>query len=310
MIPLEGMKTIADAMGELHEGRIVKIHGGFSTVKTASGEQFQCHIRGRIKKTSAYLLVGDMVRFSVASGMGVIEQILPRLNELSRPQVANIHQLVSILSVHSPNPDWGLLNRQLVLAEINHTMPVICVNKVDLASKSDLDDLRNTLSLFPYDYIFTSALSGEGIEKLCAILKNRVSVFAGQSGVGKSTLLNRIGPILKLKTGELSLKGKRGKHTTRNVELLSLSFGGEVVDTPGFSKLEFELEDKDTLSLDSYFPEMKGYFPGCRFRNCNHQKEPGCAVIKAVENGLISPLRYQTYHLLLNELHREPERRL
>lgn len=297
-------------MSELREGRIIRIQGGFSIVKDASGEQLRCVIRGKLKKEASQLLVGDLVRFSVSTGQPVIEEILPRFNELFRPPVANINRLIVILSVHSPYPDWGLLNRQLVLAEINDILPVICINKIDLASESDLENLKNTLGLFPYQSVFTSAINGEGVDELCNMLKDHVSVFAGQSGVGKSTLLNKIQPLLQLKTGELSLKGNRGRHTTRSVELLSLHIGGEVVDTPGFSKLEFEPEGKDIHSLHSYFPEMEGYLSGCRFRNCIHQQEPGCAVIKAVEDGQISRLRYHSYHVLLKELRQEPEGRL
>lgn len=286
---------------ELKQGRIVRIAGGFYDVRTASGEDCRCYIRGRHKNNEQAVLTGDLVEYTTNEfNQGVIERILPRKNSLTRPSVANISRLITVVSAMKPPPDWNLLSRQLVSAEMENIIPFICINKTDLINNDTQKELQSVLSLYPYKTIFTSAFTGEGIEELRELLKGHISIFAGSSGVGKSSLINAVQPGLNLTTAEVSFKGKRGRHTTRHVELFSLDNEGMLVDTPGFSRIDFSLHDYD--AIDVFLPEMKEYIPRCQFRNCLHRNEPGCAVKEAVDNRLISDKRYKHYLLILKEM--------
>ena len=217
---------------------------------------------------------------------GVIEEILPRKNELVRPAIANVDQAVVVLACSDPKPDWLFLDRLLVLIEANGLEPVICFNKSDL-----IDEIEGYLDIIEiyraagYPVVITSAAAGEGIEELRTLLKDRVSTFAGPSGVGKSSLLNKIESGLELAVGAISAKLRRGKHTTRQVELIQLSFGGLVADTPGFSQLRST--GIKPQELQQYFPEFYEASFDCKFRGCMHVKEPDCAVTELVNSGKI-----------------------
>jgi ribosome biogenesis GTPase len=298
----------------MQEGRIVKGIGGFYYVRTGS-ELVECKPRGIFRKDKITPLVGDRVRISLLEGselQGVIEEILPRDTVLLRPMVANVEQCVVVLSVDNPKPDLLLLDRLLVMVELSGLKASVCVNKTDLSGDGGYEDIAKVYRDIGYRVIYTSTITGQGIDELRDVLKDRISVFAGLSGVGKSSLLNRVQPHLKLKTGEISNKLKRGKHTTRHAELLELTFGGMVVDTPGFSSLKLSSVDYDkVLNLDlSYcFPEFHPYLNSCRFTGCRHLKEPGCSVKAAVEEGRIADWRYKNYTILLEEIEESRRKR-
>ncbi len=296
---------------DLKQGRLIRAIGGFFDVYVCPGEVYRCQIKGKLKqknKGETYISVGDMVEFSLdAHGQGIIEDILPRDNYLQRPEVANVSQLISVISARKPFPDWNLLSRQLVAAESNGIKSLICLNKKDLVANNELEEITEILKMYPYEVVISSALTGEGMEKVKETLEGHISVFSGSSGVGKSSLINAIKPDLDLETGEVSEKGKRGRHTTRRVEILPLN-EGMIVDTPGFSKLDLSGEEMDCP--DIYFPEMQPYRAYCKFRDCYHKDEPNCAVKKAVEDGFISEMRYQHYLSFLREMENSDKKRM
>jgi len=302
-------------MAGFKNGTLLRMAGGFGDVLTEEGGEVRCRIRGKFKQNEESLLVGDRVRISLLDSYeGVIEEILPRRNRIFRPSVANLDQMVAVMSAREPFPDWILLSRQLVQAERCGIGSLICVNKVDLLHPEEKEGLQAELELLPYRYLFITALSGKGISTLENKFKNNTSVLAGPSGVGKSTLLNAIQPGLKLETAEVSPRINRGKHTTRLVELFKLDTGGLVVDTPGFSKLKVLFNpaniNYEDLRLAEYFPEIKDLSQNCKFRDCLHQNEPGCMVKEAAEKGLISMRRYGHYLQFLKEIRREQEKRM
>ncbi len=285
---------------DFKKGRIVRVAGGFYDVITKSGAFYRCYIRGRYKNRERYILAGDLVEFTAHDqDRGVIERVLPRKNHLRRPLVANVSQIIMVLSTEKPCPDWNLLSRQLVAAESREIQSLICMNKADLVDGRERQEIEEKLNLFPYKHIYTDALQKEGIGTLVQYLTGNVSVFTGPSGVGKTSLINAIQPGMNLKTAEVSLKGRRGRHTTRHVEIFILDDGSMVVDTPGFTKADLSIgTDKP---IDTFFPEMEDHRGRCQFRNCLHKDEPGCAVKTAVRNGMISETRYNHYLVFLKE---------
>jgi ribosome biogenesis GTPase len=286
-------------------GIIIKAYGGFYFVQTGD-RILKCVIRGKIRRRHGQVLVGDRVRVNPAGeGEGVVEDILPRASELVRPPVANVDQAVIVFSINDPRPNTMLLDRFLLQARAAGIEPVICFNKIDLAAAGELDILRH-YEPTGYPLLRVSAQKGTNIDDLRELLKERISVLAGPSGVGKSSLLNALQPGLELKTGEISRKLKRGRHTTRHVELIPLAAGGLVADTPGFSSMYLPPVRRE--ELPGYYPEFDDYAPRCRFTGCLHYREPGCAVKEAVEDGRISLLRYEHYLELLEEV-MEAERR-
>ncbi|MFA6670963.1 MAG: ribosome small subunit-dependent GTPase A [Bacillota bacterium] len=292
----------------MYEGRIMKGIGGFYYVNTDIG-LIECKPRGIFRKDRQTPLVGDKVLVSLiegSPGQGIIREILPRKNMLLRPSVANVQQCVVVVATQRPQPDLLLLDRLLVLAQINEMDKIICINKMDLDSEGKNQNVIDAYRQVGYVVLCTSTKTGQGITKLKEILKDRVSVFAGMSGVGKSSIMNSMQPGLGLKTGGTSQKLKRGRHTTRHVELLELDFGGMVVDTPGFSSLSLgtvkELKDMEESEFTRFYPEF-GNSPGeCRFAGCRHISEPDCSVKMAVERGGIAGFRYRNYIKLLEEL--------
>ncbi len=302
-------------MNNLHKGTLIRTVGGFGDVLLDDGGELRCALRGKLKQKEHRPLVGDRVEVSgVSSGEGVIENILPRGNRMWRPTVSNVDQLLAVISATNPDPGWLLLNSQLVQAERFHIAPLICVNKIDLLEEDNYHSIKENLELFPYRVLYTTAIQGKGIDDLRENLQDKTTVLAGPSGAGKSTLLNAVQPGLQLKTGEVSRKGGRGKHTTRRVELFVLHSGGLVVDTPGFNKLKLmfeidELKDAD-LMLKEWFPEFKEFDYMCKFNSCLHDSEPGCAVREAVEDGKLSKMRYRHYLKFLEEIRLEQEKRM
>lgn len=243
-------------------------------------------------------MVGDRVRFNLKAK--VIEAVHPRTNYLLRPPVANVDQVLLVISIKEPEPDWVLVTRQLVSAETAGINALLCLNKADLTSPEERDSLRHGLRTWPYRVFMTSALCGLGLTGLNEALAGRCSVLSGPSGVGKSTLLNVLQPGLARNTAAISDRSKRGRHTTRAAELVPLSGGGLAIDTPGFSRLGLSRLTPETLA--DCFPEMNLYRSECRFRNCRHLYEPACAVRRAVEEKKIDPVRYGHYRQFLKEL--------
>lgn len=282
------------------QGIVIKAYNGFYYVQNRD-KVFMCNIRGRFKKERFSLLVGDQVDFEIVGAeKGIVEGIAPRRSLLKRPMVANVDQVIVTFAAASPDVNLGLVDRFLVLAELSALKVVICINKIDLAREEDILSLCERYRAIGYSIIYVSARNKVGIEELSQCLYGKVSVFAGPSGVGKSSILNMVEPGLSLTTGEVSKKIGRGRHTTRFAELLPLSGGGFVVDTPGFSSTQFDnVEEKD---LGRCFPEFREASLACKFSTCMHYKEPQCAVKSGVINGEIHPERYTSYLEILNEI--------
>lgn len=289
-------------------GKIIKGIGGFYYVDTELGI-YECRARGIFRKDKITPLVGDRVKISIVdeeSKKGVVEEIDKRYTELVRPPIANVDKALIVFAITNPKPNLSLLDRFIVLAEKENLEIVIVLTKADLDEDSMLDELKGIYELSGYKVIPVSNKTKLNIDKIKEELKNNVVVFAGPSGVGKSSLLNEIDINFKLQIGEVSDKIKRGKHTTRHAELLKLECGGMVADTPGFSSLT--LDDIEDVELKSYFIEFDE-FDDCRFGSrCVHENEPSCSVKEAVEEGKISKKRYDSYIQLLNEI-RQGKRR-
>ncbi|MGB9791159.1 MAG: ribosome small subunit-dependent GTPase A [Thermacetogeniaceae bacterium] len=281
-------------------GIIVKGYGGFYFVQSEAG-LISCRGRGRLKWNEKTLLVGDHVLFNlVGDGVGVIEEVLPRKNALIRPPVANVDQAILVFALIDPEPDLKLLDRLLILCGVEKIEVIICLNKVDLVAEQDGSSIADIYRSAGYEVIFTSALQKIGIDKLAEKIKGKISVVAGPSGAGKSSILNALEPGMSLKTGEISRKLRRGRHTTRHVELLRVA-DGLIADTPGFSNLHLP-DNMKAVELGSYFPEINNLAGQCRFVDCLHFREPDCAVKKAVDSGAISLSRYHNYLAFLREV--------
>ena len=290
------------------EDRIIKGIGGFYYVDTDNG-LYECRARGIFRKNKITPLVGDFVKISVVdeeNKKGVVEEIAERETELVRPPIANVNKALIVFAVKNPTPHLSLLYRFIVLAERENLEIVIILTKIDLDDDNTFEKIKNIYEPCGYKVIGVSNLEKKNIDKVKEELKDNTVVFAGPSGVGKSSLLNEIDKNFKLKTGDVSDKIKRGKHTTRHAELFELEFGGMVADTPGFSSLT--LDDIEDVDLKDYFIEFDNY-DDCKFGSrCIHQNEPNCAVKEAVENGEIPKERYESYIQLLNEI-RQGKRR-
>ena len=281
--------------------QVIKMYNGFYYLQVAGQEELlSCRLRGRIKRNKGAVVTGDYVEYQMLEdGTGVIERCLPRRTLLKRPAVANIDQVLITFAARQPDLNQLLLNRFLVLAEWSGIPEiVICINKCDLQEEK-ADFLQDYVQA-GYKLLMVSAQEGQGIQELKNLLTGRVTVFAGPSGVGKSSLLNAVDSNLELATGKISDKIKRGKHTTRAACLLPLPEGGTVVDTPGFSAAEMENIDKAQLA--HYFPEFRPYIEKCYYNTCTHSHEPDCAVKEAVAAGAICQARYEAYLNILQTI--------
>lgn len=281
--------------------QVIKMYNGFYYLQVAGQEELlSCRLRGRIKRNKGAVVTGDYVEYQMLEdGTGVIESCLPRRTLLKRPAVANIDQVLITFAARQPDLNQLLLNRFLVLAEWSGIPEiVICINKCDLLEEK-ADFLQDYVQA-GYKLLMVSAQEGQGIQELKNLLAGRVTVFAGPSGVGKSSLLNAVDSNLELATGKISDKIKRGKHTTRAACLLPLPGGGTVVDTPGFSAAE--LENIDKAQLAHYFPEFRPYIEKCYYNTCTHSHEPYCAVKEAVAAGAICQARYEAYLNILQTI--------
>ncbi|AUN15410.1 ribosome small subunit-dependent GTPase A [Paraclostridium sordellii] len=284
------------------EGIIIKGIGGFYYIDTDKGV-YECRARGIFRKDKITPLVGDHVKMSIVdeeNKKGVLEEIEKRDTELVRPPIANVNKAIIVFAIKNPNPNLSLLDRFIVLAERECLEIVIVLTKSDLATDEELEKLKNIYEVSGYKVIPVSNNKELNIDKVKEELKGNIVVFAGPSGVGKSTLLNNIDSKFQLQTGEVSDKIKRGKHTTRHAELLKLECGGMVADTPGFSSLT--LDDIEENELKDYFIEFENFSDECKFGGrCMHENEPSCGVKNAVKENKISKERYESYLQLLNE---------
>lgn len=284
----------------MSEGRIQKALSGFYYVDTGS-EILTCRARGKFRKEGISPLVGDRVEVrDLGNGEGVVDKILPRKNFFTRPAVANIDQLVVIASAAIPRTDPFLIDRVAAIAALKDCEVVVILNKCDL---DPADELYGIYQAAGFRTLRVSAETGEGLEELKTVISGKLSAFTGNSGVGKSSILNALDPEFQLKVGEVSDALGRGRHTTRHVELFALSCGAEIMDTPGFSSFESEelnLELKH--HLPETFREFAPYLDECRFVGCSHTKEKGCAVLDALKKGKIQKSRHESYLRLYEEL--------
>lgn len=273
-------------------GRIIKGIGGFYYIDTADGI-FECRARGRFRKEGITPLVGDIVtcRIDLPSKTGMITEIYPRNNKLIRPPVANVTQIAIVFSAVNPKPNLRVVDKLITSAVYADIKPLICINKADL---TDVSELCEIYKMSGFDTIVVSAKDKINIDILKSKLIGEITVFAGISGVGKSSLLNRILKNANLETGEVSLKVERGRHTTRHSELMQIDGGnGYIIDTPGFSS--FSVSDIDEDELYTLFPDFVPYADDCKFPDCSHTVEQGCAVIEAINCGKLSKSRHDSY---------------
>ncbi|WAM32606.1 ribosome small subunit-dependent GTPase A [Caldicellulosiruptor naganoensis] len=284
-------------------GVIVKAIAGFYYVYDHNGNIYECRARGVFRKEEITPLVGDHVTIvEKAKGAYVIDKIHPRRNQLIRPPIANVDIAIVVVASVSPEVSFIALDKLLVNVLKEKVKPLICVNKIDLDNGKTFEIIKNQYSVF--DVIGVSAKTGEGIEELKQYIKGKISVFAGQSGVGKTSILNCLIPGLNLKVGEISKKIERGRHTTRVVELLRAAEDTYIADTPGFSSIEIIGMLRDELKY--YYPEFYDY-ENCKFPGCNHIFEPECGVKAAVNEKKINFERYERYKEIFMQLPAQKE---
>ena len=279
-------------MTERKTGRIIRSISGFYDVRTTEGV-VNCRARGILRKEGNSPLTGDMVEITVEKGKGMVEKILPRKNSFIRPAVANVDALVVFAANVNPVTEPFLIDRVAAIAGDQEVQVILCVNKCDLDPAVDLVRIYENAG---FSVICTSAETGDGVEALRERIRGKLTAFTGNSGVGKSSVLNRLSPELALATGEVSEKLGRGRHTTRHVELYDLGQDTYVADTPGFSS--FDTDQMEVIlkeNLQYAFPDFGKYIGNCRFDDCSHRKEPGCAVREACEAGKIERTRYDSY---------------
>ena len=283
------------------QGTIIKGIGGFYYVKSEGGI-YSCRARGKFRKESLSPIVGDIAEIEVTDAEkkeGYVLKILPRKNELFRPQVSNIDLLLITFAAQDPVPSLAFIDKLTVTAASRNIKCAICINKCDL-NPEIAKEYAEIYTKAGFEVLCVSAQTSQNVDKLKALLADKTTALAGSSGVGKSSLLNAIGESFNLKTGGISDKIQRGKHTTRHTELFPLSFGGFVFDTPGFGS--FEVENITYRELPSLFPEICAHEGGCRFTGCSHIKEPDCSVKAALFEGKIPQSRYESYITLYEEL--------
>lgn len=299
----ENCKKGNSIKGNSIKGKIVKGIAGFYYIYAKNGKLYECKAKGIFRKEKQKPLVGDDVEITVLSEeelSGNIVDILPRKNSLIRPAVANVDQAFVIFAAENPKPNAMLLDRFLIMMANQNVPVVICFNKKDLAKEGELEKLAEIYRNCGYQVLLASAEQAEGMDEIAAVLKEKTTVVAGPSGVGKSSITNKMQSAISMETGEISKKLKRGKHTTRHSQVIPVNQNTFLVDTPGFSSLY--LPEIESEELRFYYPEFEQYEGSCRFLGCSHIHEPDCRVKEALEQGNISLSRYENYQMLYQEL--------
>ena len=279
-------------MADKQTGRIVRSLSGFYDVQLPGGV-VSCRGRGVLRRQHITPLTGDLVEITVERGKGMVEAVLPRQNSFIRPAVANVDALVIFAANVNPVTEPFLIDRVAAIAGNQNVQSVLCVNKCDLDPAKRLREIYERAG---FQVFAVSAVTGEGLEPLRAFLRGKLTAFTGNTGVGKSSILNALCPALSLPTGEVSEKLGRGRHTTRHVELYALDESTYVMDTPGFAS--FDTDQMDVIlkeNLQYAFPDFAPYIGRCQFADCSHRQEPGCAIRAAVEKGRLEPTRYDSY---------------
>lgn len=285
------------------QGKIVKGISGFYYVYVEETGIYECKAKGAFRKQKMKPLVGDdvvIVPLDEEKKLGNVEQIMTRKNELVRPAVANIDMALVIFAAAKPQPNFNLLDRFLCMMEYQNVPVTICFNKSDLVTEDEIQKLKDIYGPAGYRLIFTSAKKQEGIDELRELLEGKTTAVAGPSGVGKSSLVNTLQSKIQMETGVISTKIERGKHTTRHSQIIPISNGTYIVDTPGFSSMDVPGLEKEELW--KCYPEFAEYEPYCRFQGCSHIHEPDCGVKQALLENKISQIRYDNYCLLYEEL--------
>lgn len=278
------------------DGTIIKGIGGFYYVRCGN-ETYECRARGKFRKNETTPLAGDRVAIEIKNNKGSIEKIYQRKNVLVRPPVANIDCMAVVTSAHMPEPNKALIDNFLILGKKSEIETVIIITKSDLKDQSELAKIYENAG---YKVIVSSIKTGEGKDEITNLFKNKITALAGNSGVGKSSMLNMVCESLNLPTAQISQKLNRGRHTTRHTELIELGTDTYVLDTPGFSS--FSLPEIEAAELQDYYPEFEQYIPNCRFKGCAHVNEPNCAVKDAVSENKIDIGRYENYKAMYTEL--------
>jgi len=284
-------------VSETEEGLVIKLFGGFYYVQNLQGLVYECRLRGKLRQQ---VVGGDRVTITILEeGRGILESILPRRNQLNRPRIANVDLALIVMANDRPAPSVALLDRLLFLSLYHKICPVIVMNKCDLPEDPRAVNLRSYYPEAGFQYLATSVETCQGIDRLTEIIDNQVAVLAGPSGCGKSSLLNTL-VAANTRTGQVSEKIGRGRHTTRHVELFPLADGGFLADSPGFSVLD--LPPVDSRNLADYYPDFEEYTATCRFDDCLHYRETECGVKRACEDGKVADFRYQNYVAMLEEV--------
>lgn len=284
------------------KGIIVKGIAGFYYVKTEN-TVYECKARGIFKNKGTKPVVGDNVEIELLDNeKGIINEILPRKNEFVRPPIANVDKIIIVVAAQDPTPNTVIIDKFLVMAEKSGTEIAICINKVDADNSNIIEDIENIYKDI-YPVILTSAKEKIGIEDLKNAVRDKKVAFAGPSGVGKSTLLNTLQSSVNAETGSISKKTKRGRHTTRHVEIFDMDFGGMIYDTPGFTS--FDILDSTEEELENFYPDMEPYIGKCKYDNCRHLREPKCAVRNAFKEGKIKESRYKSYVLQMEDIRKK-----
>ncbi len=283
------------------KGLIIKGIGGFYYVETDLG-LIEAKGRGIFKKDGKTLMVGDEVELDIIDKeekKGVINAILPRKNSFIRPPIANVDVFAVVFAPKKPKPNYALIDKFLIMAEMHGVEALICINKCDLADEAELAEIRAVYEKV-YPVLSVSGKTGQGLGELKAYTSGKKLALAGPSGVGKSTLLNCLIPHANMQTGEISDKTQRGRHTTRHVEIFNTDSGGRIFDTPGFTSFDILEAEEDTLRM--YYPEIEKFTGMCRYDNCRHLREPGCRVRIALDGGELHRQRYESYLFNLDEI--------
>ena len=285
------------------QGKIVKGISGFYYVHVVESGIYECKAKGIFRQQKMKPLVGDDVEIDIISEekkTGNVAAILPRKNALIRPAVANVDQALLIFAAASPNPNFNLLDRFLVMMGRQDVPVILCFNKCDLITEEQQQEIASIYEASACKILFVSAKKELGLKELQEILEGKTTTVAGPSGVGKSSLINLLAPEACMETGEISKKIERGRHTTRHAELIQLKGDGYIMDTPGFSSLYLPEMEKE--ELQDCYPEFAAFEPYCRFQGCSHISEPDCGVKEALSEGKIHPVRYENYCQLYGEL--------